>query len=536
MAAAPGVRRGPTRAEVEQLAQGISSDRPLPILYLSLLESDGNLRYAVASLLRTRPNGFMFAAPDTESVREVLEATADEEGEALAIYYQTEAMGETARGRALGPIHIILADVPWLCLDGFAKTSVLRTAQERSARLTSFSYNGAAARLNSADALDASERWIQENMEEGTAQEYTTAEEAPAEESVEPAGAPEDGEPLSPAELRDLRAQLSSRPSAAAAGGAGLFQQANGLSSAEWAQLRNLAGDPPRRTAAVERTVPGQSSTATALGLFQETELEATAPMLGTEAGNEPAASSLGALLLAQMKQNALLLEKLGGPKPTDSIHAVLGQGSGSGSESGGGVRGHLAREAFMKIMSDLPKVASAARSNALMELGLQRAEPGLMREFLERRVPLSSHRLLGHVGMLAASGWEVAARNNNEELAGFCAQLMIFVEQAALDNGRLQLAYLLTGRADPSPQLWQNARIPGLKPFSRLAAPQWVAANLAYLKELDYAETRIAQLAKGRSTSTAAKTEGDEELEEKPKPKYRPRKPRRPPPGDSAS
>ena len=72
--------------------------------------------------------------------------------------------------------------------------------------------------------------------------------------------------------------------------------------------------------------------------------------MLGTEAGNEPAASSLGALLLAQMKQNALLLEKLGGPKPTDSIHAVLGQGSGSGSESGGGVRGHLAREAFMKI------------------------------------------------------------------------------------------------------------------------------------------------------------------------------------------
>ena len=54
----------------------------------------------------------MFAAPDTESVREVLEATADEEGEALAIYYHTEAMGETARGRALGPIHIILADVP----------------------------------------------------------------------------------------------------------------------------------------------------------------------------------------------------------------------------------------------------------------------------------------------------------------------------------------------------------------------------------------------------------------------------------------
>ena len=170
------------------------------------------------------------------------------------------------------------------------------------------------------------------------------------------------------------------------------------------------------------------------------------------------------------------------------------------------------------------------------MELGLQRAEPGLMREFLERRVPLSSHRLLGHVGMLAASGWEVAARNNNEELAGFCAQLMIFVEQAALDNGRLQLAYLLTVCPVPNSGRMLASPAPGLKPFSRLAAPQWVAANLAYVKELDYAETRIAQLAKGRSTSTAAKTEGDEELEEKPKPKYRPRKPRRPPPGDSAS
>ena len=77
-----------------------------------------------------------------------------------------------------------------------------------------------------------------------------------------------------------------------------------------------------------------------------------------------------------------------------------------------------------------------AESSQCKEEFDPQHAEPSLTREFLERRVTLNSHRLLGYGGIWAASGWEAAGRSNNEELVGFCAQLMIFVEQAALDNG----------------------------------------------------------------------------------------------------
>ena len=71
-----------------------------------------------------------------------------------------------------------------------------------------------------------------------------------------------------------------------------------------------------------------------------------------------------------------------------------------------------------------------------------------------------------------------------------------MFAEQAALDSGKLSLAWLLSGYPDTAPQMWQVLG----NPSADLCAPQWLAANLAYLKDLDYAETRVAQIGgKGR-------------------------------------
>lgn len=85
--------------------------------------------------------------------------------------------------------------------------------------------------------------------------------------------------------------------------------------------------------------------------------------------------------------------------------------------------------------------------------------------------------------------------RSGNTELHGFASRLLLFIEQTALDSGKTQLGYLLSGYPDPSPLGFTARRAPGLKTFSRLTPLQWMAANLAYLKDLDYAETRIAQL-----------------------------------------
>ena len=132
---------------------------------------------------------------------------------------------------------------------------------------------------------------------------------------------------------------------------------------------------------------------------------------------------------------------------------------------------------------ANLRKVARVVEDNALSELGLSSSEPGLMRTYVSQRVPFAEHRLLGHVAALAASGWETGHQCGNEELQRFCSRLLVFAEQAALDSGKLSLAWLLSGYPDPAPQMWQVRRAPGLKPFSRLCAPQWLAANLAYLK-----------------------------------------------------
>ena len=66
-------------------------------------------------------------------------------------------------------------------------------------------------------------------------------------------------------------------------------------------------------------------------------------------------------------------------------------------------------------------------------------------------------------------------------------------LEQTALDSGRTQLSWLLTGLQDPPYHLLVNhRRRPGMEPFSRLCAPSWISANLAYVKDLDYIEARM--------------------------------------------
>ena len=242
-------------------------------------------------------------------------------------------------------------------------------------------------------------------------------------------------------------------------------------------RLKALAGPAPR-TGQVER----QTTQITGLlesELYAEAELGALPPPDVQDPGEEVQAhsSTLQALLLAQMRQNAVLLERLAaGTKTGDGVQDALAAGGGNASDSSGGATGHLAREAFIKQVSDLTAVASRVQSNALQELGRTHAEPGLMREF-EKRIPLQDQRLLQTFAALTAFGWEQGFRSGNTELEGFASRLL-FIEQTALDSGKTQLGYLLSGYPDPSPLGFTARRAPALKTFSRLTPPQWMAAN----------------------------------------------------------
>ena len=117
--------------------------------------------------------------------------------------------------------------------------------------------------------------------------------------------------------------------------------------------------------------------------------------------------------------------------KQHDPIHQALG-GSGSmeASGSGSGIKGCLAREAYVKVVADLDKLGEVVQKNASEELGLDplQPHPGLIRDYIER-TPLGDHRLLAQMAYLLAAGWEVGFRTGNRQLQGFCCRSLLFVD-----------------------------------------------------------------------------------------------------------
>ncbi|CAE7765217.1 unnamed protein product [Symbiodinium sp. CCMP2592] len=419
----------------------------------------GSDRYATAFLLRVRANGFMVVLPDLPAVRDYVEGLLNEDGDRVALTMREQVQVETVRGRHLGPGAALLADFPWSSCGYFVRS--LRGLPDRASRVLSVSVGAVPGRPMSQDALDTAARWV-ERLDPDTAQEYwESAQEVDLEADVdgEPMDELAEEEPAQPAPNRALgsspaAARASQAPRTGAQPGGNLFNGGRAMTDAAMARLQRLAGSAPARVGLVERQQTAAAAPEEDLAL--EAEFGALPPADVQDPAEELQATTMQSMLLAQMRQNAILLEKLvhkGG-----ALEDVLGGGSGSGGDSSGaGIKGHLAREAFLKQVSDLKSVANKVQNSALLELGMTEPEPGLMREFVEKRIPLADQKVLQHVAAIASHGWELGYRSKNEELMGFTSRLLMFVEQSAFGWGK-----------NPA-------------------------------RDLDYAETRIAQLGNNR-------------------------------------
>ena len=122
-----------------------------------------------------------------------------------------------------------------------------------------------------------------------------------------------------------------------------------------------------------------------------------------------------------------------------------------------------------------------------------------------EHRSPLGTRKLLTYVAYLSAHHWELAealrravaslpsaARAQVEpgldSLQAAIALQAAFVDQSAMDGGRYGLSWLLVGLPQPPfATIRQHVERQGEEPFSPLVDPRWIAANLAYLRDLDY-------------------------------------------------
>eukprot|EP00438_Fugacium_kawagutii_P010065 Skav222714 [mRNA] locus=scaffold1661:316303:318021:- [translate_table: standard] len=555
MASALGMRAGLTPALMEELGAGIT-DRTLPPILFQLGDApDGSPRWGLAHLVRCRANGFMIVIPASEEMKTILKAMVEAPVEAL--FYVGTVQVLNVRGRVLGDGAAELVDLPWEAATQFIKQSSLRGQLQRQSAVVGLEIAGERCRPQPTSVQQLAEEWIVHVMDEDCAQEYITA----AEEELQPVG--DEPPPLvepgreeeelaeDPQSLRERIKELEAQVLASKTGikapvaaappppsmygkTAGLFQAPRGqaVTAEDMQHLQVLAGTPPPRLGQHEtrRQLTPLGEVPLQDGLMAEMDKEVLDHELGSWALGSGAkeASSLSQLLVTQVQQNSLLLQKvLQQSKPSDPILGAL-TGSDSGSaNSSAGVKGCVAREAFCRTAKDLEMVSTVVRRNALAELGMDvaREDESVMRRYIERRIPLADHRLLCHVATLAAEGWAVAFQSKNQQMLGFLSILLMFVEQVALDQGKLQLGWLLTGLAEPNHQVhFGHAKRPGLKPFSRLASPLWVSANLAYLRDLDYLESRMDQVGNKKKTTSAA-AEEDAEKSGKPAPKRKNRK-----------
>ena len=512
-----------TKAAVINQLDSWQAGRALPVACLQgpPLEDEDGWR-AVVHFVRYRNGGFMIATPATQTVGDFLGTFIDEDGEPQALTRQVSIRLETNRSKFVTVGDVLLVDLPWFYLDSILKPQILKNTP--SDHIQRISRDGVVLRPNAEAAIEASEVWVLEHGGEEIFQEYATAQEDAEEVEVPADQGQGEGEQLLRLQTRiaELEAQASAVAPVPARPARDLFPPEGDqhLSPQLMDQLKGLAGPPPNRLGRVETAFMTPTAKPKARTSFLEAEKEAEAiPPDEMDALAESLTDPMQRLLAMQMKQTNMLMNRLA-PKQHDVLASAL---SGGGSEPGSssGVRGCAARELFLRQLEDSSAIARVVLANAQRELGLPTSSiyGGLMRDYIEKKVPLGDMKLLTFVAMLFANQWEAAFEARDELMMGHVSRGLMFVEQCAMDAGKTQFAWLLTGLPEPNWSITTvNRRRQSLQPFSRLAQPAWVATNVAFLRDLDFIETKL------RSAGGKTNTTTEDSLEEKPdKPPKRP-------------
>lgn len=511
-------------------------------------------------LVKCRTQGFMALFPNLDVVVATLNSFEAPSADEAAVMSQVVIQLETSRGRLLGEVEAILADIPWAYLPLFRKHG------SRVALHTHLFHVGTTmGRPVLASVEEVAAHWIHQVLDAPTADEYHSAFEVdgmlmngPADVDADPVPSTPAGSQQVPPEVQRLQERgrqlesMMAKPDVAAAVASppvpeatgllfGQDRQSSRLSSTELQRLQRAAGPAPKRLGRAERVpaLPPDPHEAVEHMVAAEVDREVGEeeveedPMLANmQAAMQQVTDPFQKMLMFQLHQTSQLVQSLAPKQTADPLSAVLGgTDSGSGSSSSGmSVKGYAARELFLKQLGDDRKICALIKQHALQELGLppERADGSLLRTFLEHRVPLSDRKSLIQFGYILVAGWEAGHKTGNIQLQAFSGRMMMYVEQCALDEGKSNLAWLLTGLPEPNfQQLSLNRKRTTLTPFSKLAPPSWVAANVGYLRDVELFETRLKQLTPGKGPSAPARDSDNEEKPNRPKAKPKQKKPK---------
>ena len=532
------------RALEELVARSTKAISPILLPFEPDDEDPDGYNMVVVFPVMLRAGGFMLAVPLVPAAQAAIEAIdCGTEGVEPA-FHRGALQLETARGRRLGSVDALLADLPWTAISAFSPSGAMKGLPPGEAKAIQFSHEDVLGRPTKQSAEDLATAWISSTLDEETAQEYLTGEEVPELEVVEdpvPRAQEDSGisaDVVQALQQRIMELERQVQPTAPPATKVGASPKAPALlnipasapNNIDWNRLHQLAGSPPPRIGKPDTNRPVPQKSQALDHVLADVEKEADEIQTGEEGLDLLAqeGDALSKVMVTQLRQNQLLLQKLLGPRYQDPVMGALAGGSGSDSGSASsGVKGCLAREAFIRAMADLRQVAAVTQANAAKELGLteDRIDGNLMKKYVERRIPIGDNKMVGYLAYMMAEAWMIGWESENVQMLGMVSKVLYFLEQTSLDAGKMQLSWLLTGMAEPPFNLYSNnKRRVGLQPFCRLCHPSWVAANLSYVRDLDILESKMLTMGKPAKVLTQ---NDDLEQEENPRPKRRPKNPK---------
>ena len=157
----------------------------------------------------------------------------------------------------------------------------------------------------------------------------------------------------------------------------------------------------------------------------------------------------------------------------------------------------------FTSVLQQMSRRMSPT-SSADISPGELHAKEICATRYLERFGGFGRHRELGFVIWQVAMALDFLQQGNTMAAKDTMALLFVFLEQMALDNGKMDVAVLLALIEDPPQGLFSNRAFTAIarqRAFAATAVQKWVTVALQYLKELDTIQTRRVEATKDKPT-----------------------------------
>jgi hypothetical protein len=204
--------------------------------------------------------------------------------------------------------------------------------------------------------------------------------------------------------------------------------------------------------------------------------------------------AALEALAMQASATNALLLRSSGGGSEEDPVLNLLGRGNvdiDMNSSKSGGARGLASiewlRQDFLKHPGKVTKIVT---HNAMRELSLvpgqQQTPNNVFTAYFAEHVPMDRMKTFAYMTFGMAAVMDLLMADKVEAAKDQMSLLLSASEQAAHDGGRWQVAWLLTHLPEPP---WTRISFPpradAVRPYARLPDPGWIAASVAFTKDV---------------------------------------------------